>query len=183
MGGVEKGLQPFGNSTLVGHALERLQEQACEVWVSANRHMDQYLALGCRVIPDKIAGHPGPLAGLHAGLTQISTEWLVCVPCDAPWFPEDLVVRLAGAAAGGGCLAAVACSPAVDGSAVLQPTFCLVHRTLRTSIEAFLHTGQHKAGLWLDSVAAARVVFAPSGHVDPFANLNTLEELAKARKS
>jgi molybdopterin-guanine dinucleotide biosynthesis protein A len=143
-----------------------------------------YAAWGHPVVVDRIGGHAGPLAGVHAALSQIQTDWLLCVPCDAPWFPEDLAVCLSDAVARGGCLAAVACSPAVGGGAVvLQPTFCLLHRTLRTSVESFLHSGEHKAALWLDSVAAARVVFSPGDHGDMFANLNTQVELDRAREA
>lgn len=182
MGGVDKGLQPFGDRCLADHAAQRLQPQVGTVLISANRHLDRYQTLGWPVIPDRMAGHAGPLAGLHAGLTHLATEWLVCVPCDAPWFPLDLAQRLSDAVQRAGCLAAVACSPAINGSTALQPTFCLVHRTLRTSVEAFLHSGQHKAALWLESVAATRVVFAPGEHGDQFANLNTPDELAQARR-
>ncbi len=183
MGGVDKGLQPFGGVTLAGHALRRLRPQVSSLLVSANRHVDQYAAWGHPVVVDRIGGHAGPLAGVHAALSQIQTDWLLCVPCDAPWFPEDLAVCLSDAVARGGCLAAVACSPAVGGAVILQPTFCLLHRTLRTSVESFLHSGEHKAALWLDSVAAARVVFSPGDHGDMFANLNTQVELDRAREA
>lgn len=183
MGGVDKGLQPFGNVTLAGHALRRLRPQVSSLLISANRHVDQYAAWGHPVVIDRIGGHAGPLAGVHAALSQIQTDWLLCVPCDAPWFPEDLAVCLSDAVARAGCLAAVACSPAVGGAVVLQPTFCLLHRTLRTSVESFLHSGEHKAALWLDSVAAARVVFSPGDRGDMFANLNTQVELDRAREA
>ena len=183
MGGVDKGLQPFGGVPLAGHALRRLRPQVSSLLVSANRHVDQYAAWGHPVVVDRIGGHAGPLAGVHAALSQIQTDWLLCVPCDAPWFPEDLAVCLSDAVARAGCLAAVACSPAVGGAVVLQPTFCLLHRTLRTSVESFLHSGEHKAALWLDSVAAARVVFSPGDHGDMFANLNTQVELDRAREA
>ena len=34
------------------------------------------------------------VAAVLAALRACQTPWLACVPCDAPWFPQDLVARL-----------------------------------------------------------------------------------------
>lgn len=188
MGGLDKGLQPFRGQPLVRHAIERLAPQVGSIMISANRNLDAYAAYGVPVRTDTLPDHPGPLAGVLAGLTHCQTEWLACVPCDSPWFPEDLVQRLALTAVQAGALAAVAVN-ADDGR--MQPVFGLLHRSQRASLQAALEAGRLKAEDWWRSVRAASAAFTarpaaagPNGQPtpQPFDNLNTLSELRGASR-
>lgn len=95
MGSVDKGLQPFRGVPLVLHVLQRITPQVAHVMINANRNLPAYRTLCDTVVPDQIDGFPGPLAGLQVGLSHCRTRYLVSVPCDAPFLPADLVVRLA----------------------------------------------------------------------------------------
>ncbi len=116
MGSVDKGLEAFDGRPLVAHALERLAASVGPLVISANRHRGQYqaLGLGCGaiVVEDRFADYAGPLAGLHAGLVACTTEYLVAVPCDAPFFPLDLVACLG---------TAFAADASADGQGVVIP--------------------------------------------------------------
>ena len=53
----------------------------------------------CTVVPDNVPGFAGPLAGILAGLDWLAAqdngiEWLLSVPGDCPFLPDDLVERL-----------------------------------------------------------------------------------------
>ena len=95
---VDKGLVRFRGEAMVEHVLRRLAPQVDRLLINANRNQAEYRRYGHAVVADEIAGYAGPLAGLHAGLQTATTEWVVTVPCDSPFFPQDLVARLLQAA-------------------------------------------------------------------------------------
>jgi hypothetical protein len=68
MGGRDKGLQPFRGQPMAAWAIERLAPQVDALLINANQNLEAYAAFGHPVVPDRIAGFAGPLAGLHAGL-------------------------------------------------------------------------------------------------------------------
>ena len=174
MGGVDKGLQLLRGQPLAGIALERLSPQVATCVVSANRHRDAYEALGTPVLADSVPGHPGPLAGLLAGLRHCATEWLLAVPCDAPRFPTDLVQRLGAAAEPAGI--AMAATRREDGSIQHQPVFCLLRRSLAPGLAAFVAEGGASPWAWASREGVAVVLFDDA---EAFANANTLDELRR----
>ena len=169
MGGVDKGLQLLNGKPLVACVLERLAPQVAGLLISANRHPEAYESFGYSVIADRIGGFAGPLAGLHAGLSVCATPLMATVPCDAPFLPPDLVMRLFdGLQAAGADLAVARC----DGR--LQPVFALMRRETLPSLTAFLAGGGRKVGDWFAGLAVATVDFPDA---QAFANINTREEL------
>jgi len=182
MGGADKGLQPFRATPLALHALDRLRPQVGHVLINANRNLERYAAFGAPVWPDTTPGYPGPLAGFLCGLTHCTTPWLLTVACDTPLFPADLAQRLAAAATTGNALIAMAAAPApqADGAVRLhnQPVFCLLHASLRASLQHFVDAGGRKAGLWIGAQRCAVAAFdRPGDNALAFCNANTLAEL------
>lgn len=178
MGGLDKGLQLLRGLPLAQHALHRLQPQVGPCLVSANRHLEAYAALGVPVLPDAVAGHPGPLAGLLAGLNACRTSWLLSVPCDTPAFPADLAARLATGVAAGGAAIAMAATAVAGGPPQRQPVFCLVQRTLAADLAAFIGAGGASPWAWASRHGVVEVVFDDT---DAFFNANTPAELDQLR--
>lgn len=179
MGGVDKGLQQHAGQPLAAHALQRLRPQVGALVISANRHLPAYAALGVPVWPDTLPDHPGPLAGLLAGLTHCTTPWLVSVPCDCPHFPADLVARLAAAREAEGTALAVAATPdddAGNGRLRLHPVFCLLRRDLAASLEASLQAGERRVAQWVARQRASVVRFDDAA---AFVNVNTPADLQR----
>jgi len=173
MGGVDKGLQNHLGMPLALHALLRLQTQVGHMLINANRNLSAYEAMGVPVWPDPLPDHPGPLAGLLAGLEHCETPWLVTVPCDSPNFPADMVARLAQAAFDEAAEIAMAATTE-DGVVQVQPVFCLVQAALLESLVAYLHSGQRKVDKWTSQHRCATVLFDDSA---AFFNANTLADL------
>jgi molybdopterin-guanine dinucleotide biosynthesis protein A len=174
MGGLDKGLALLRGKAMVAHVLERLAPQVDALIVNANQNPDQYAALGtpfgARVVPDRIDGHAGPLAGLHAGLGAAATPLVVTVPCDSPFLPADLVARLRAALERDNAQLAVARTGDQP-----HPVFALVRADVRDNLEAFLAAGGRKIDAWY---AALRVVEVPfDDEADAFENINTRDEL------
>lgn len=170
MGSVDKGLQLFNGTPMVTHVLNRLGPQVDEVIINANRSIDQYAALGHRVIPDAIDGFAGPLAGLHVGLMHATTPLLVTAPCDSPFLPLDLVARLQIALELRNADLAVA--KTFDQA---HPVFCLVKRELEPHLREFLASGQRKIDKWYATLQVVEVPF--DDQESAFANINTEVEL------
>lgn len=172
MGGIDKGLQDLGGRPLVQWVLERLAPQVGTVLINANQNLARYGEFGCPVLPDRIEGFAGPLAGLHAALSHAQNPLLVTVPCDSPFLPADLVTRLRNA------LEAQDADIAVPRTGKqMHRAFCLARRELLPKLAAFLDSGERKVGLWHASLNVAEVGF--DDQADAFSNINTPEELAQ----
>jgi len=178
MGGIDKGLQPYRGTPLALHALRRLQPQVAQAAISANRHLEVYRGWGVPVWPDTLPDHPGPLAGFLAGLAHCKTPWLVCVPCDTPDWPADLVERLAAAAARADLEVALPAVREADGRWRPQPAFCLLGRALHDDLAAYLQAGGRRIGEWARRRRCAEVPFPDARAFD---NLNTLADLEQAQ--
>jgi molybdopterin-guanine dinucleotide biosynthesis protein A len=179
MGGVDKGLQDFAGQPMVSQVIQRLQPQVGPLLINANRHLDQYASFGLPVCTDLMQGYAGPLAGLQAGLTQCTTDYLLSVPCDSPLLPTDLAQRLADALADHDADAALPVT-IEDGHRHRQPVFLLLKAALLPSLSSWLLNGGRKVDDWLATLHCVELAFD-----DPlaFANANTRDELdALARR-
>lgn len=190
MGGLDKGLQNFQGQPLALHALRRLAPQVGPLLINANRNTEQYAALaqllGAKVCADALPDYPGPLAGFMAALAHCQTPWLLCVPCDTPLFPVDLVAQML-ASRGNTDLdpdiviahgwdtecAQPGCPPELRA----QPVFCLINASLRHSLEAFITSGGRKIDAWTSQHRCARAMFDRPGDAHVFVNANTLAQL------
>lgn len=168
MGGVDKGLQLLRGKPMVAWVLERLAPQVSEILVNANQNLEAYARFGYRVVPDALGGFAGPLAGLHAGLGAVSHPLAVTVPCDSPFLPLDLVVRLRGA------LGANDLAVAKTGEQP-HPVFSLVRRAVLAHLSEFLAGGGRKIDAWYASLKVVEVPF--DDETEAFRNINTREEL------
>jgi molybdopterin-guanine dinucleotide biosynthesis protein A len=171
MGGVDKGLVDFGGRPMAAHALARLAPQVGALLINANQNAERYAAFGHPVVPDAIGGFAGPLAGLHAGLTATKTTHAVTVPCDSPFLPADLVVRLATALEAEDAQLAVART--FDQP---HPVFALVRRDVLPHLSAFLEGGGRKIDAWYATLRVTEVPF--DDEAEAFRNINTAAELA-----
>lgn len=182
MDGVDKGLQLFQGQALALRAAKRLEAQVHIVKLNANRHLPDYASWGYSVHEDSVTGFAGPLAGILTGLQHCDTDWLLCVPCDSPFFPLDLASRLGMAIEVEQSQIAVAWAPEVNpqGNTVCrpQPVFCLLHHSLQSSLSDFLQSGGRKIDAWTSQHANARMDFnLPHDIRQAFANANTWQEL------
>jgi molybdopterin-guanine dinucleotide biosynthesis protein A len=175
MGGVDKGLVDLNGKPLIAHVLARLAPQVADVLINANQNVERYAAFGAPVVLDAVGGFAGPLAGLHAGLTRATRDFVVTVPCDSPFLPHDLVARLAAAQAANDAQLAVA--KTFDQP---HPVFALVKRDVLPHLAAFLDAGGRKIDAWYASLRVTEVAF--DDEAEAFRNINTADELAAASR-
>ncbi|MEM6407828.1 MAG: molybdenum cofactor guanylyltransferase MobA [Pseudomonadota bacterium] len=181
MGGGDKGLLDLGGRKLITHVIDRLEPQVAEIALNANGDAARF-DLGLPVIPDSIDGFAGPLAGVLAGLDWAAAQGhthIVTAAADTPFFPCDLVPRLMLAAENGPI--ALAATPDPQRGLARHPTFGLWPVSLRDDLRAALQEGVRKVVQWTDRHGTALANF-PAEPFDPFFNVNTPEDLARAEE-
>jgi len=181
LGGVDKALIPFAGTRLIDQIVDRFAPQVAAFAVSANGDPARFADLRVAVLAD-VAALRGPLSGVLAGLvwaTGKGASHLVTVPVDAPFLPQDLVPRLlwsAETAAKTGPGAPVLARTALG----LHPTFALWPTALAPVLAAFLDSGASPR--LRDFAASHGATFADFPSEAEFANLNTPDDLSRARR-
>ncbi|PJC87928.1 molybdenum cofactor guanylyltransferase MobA [Vibrio sp. HA2012] len=169
MGGKDKGLLIYKTRPLIEHSLKPFTQQQFPVFINANRNFGFYSDYA-PVIRDLIPGFYGPLAGIHAGLSQLETEWVGFIPCDSPYISEDFVSRMSAEIHKPADILV-----AYDGN-IVQPVFSLWNRRILPQLESFLQNGDRKMKLFLLQCDTRYIDFSDSPSL--FINLNTPDELS-----
>lgn len=170
MGGVDKGLQLFHQKPLFMHVYQRLQPQVSSISINANRNLAQYQTAVSSVFTDELTGFQGPLSGILTGLKQAKTDFVLFVPCDCPFLPNNLVAKLQSAVLSQD----ISIAYAHDGERE-HPTFCLISTELAENLEQYLSSGQRKMLDFMHQHQATAVDF--SDQKSAFRNMNTPEDL------
>ena len=169
--GGNKGLQLLHGKALIDWVLDAIRPQSKEILINANTNKSEYATRGYHIIADHSPEHAGPLAGLQAALHSAQHEWVVCVPCDTPFLPGNLITRLRSAITP----TTEAVVAIADGQR--QPIIALYRKSVLPKLDAYLDSGARKVGDWLNTLRVNEVVFDDTA---AFANINSLEELAMA---
>ena len=178
--GQDKARILLAGAPLLAHAARRLRPQVAALAVNANAPIGMDLS----VFPDLDASRPGPLGGvlaaldharrLHPGASHVAT-----VPTDSPFFPADLVAKLAEAVDAPDRIAHA------RSAAGPHPVFALWPVALADDLAAWLAGGEaRRVRSYLERRQARAVDFpaigTPQGALDPFFNINTPDDLAAA---
>ncbi len=131
MGGTNKALLPLAGKPLLCHVIDRVGPQVQRLLLSVERVAEEYEGFGLPQIPDMQADG-GPLGGLLAGLRAMDrgSDWLLLVPCDAPFIPAGLAGQLLACAVESNMPGAV-----IRYEGEIQPTFSIWHRRIAARIE------------------------------------------------
>lgn len=180
--GADKALLPLAGTPMIERVLDRLRPQVSSVAVNAGAGFT--VPAGAALVPDTIEGFAGPLAGVLAGLRHTrashpSAAHLLTVPVDQPFIPADLARRLQEAAAGKTAVTVAASRGRMHPVAALWPV------TLADDLEAWLSEPAHRRVTdFLARHAVVEVAFpaveTAIGPLDPFFNVNTPEDAARA---
>jgi molybdopterin-guanine dinucleotide biosynthesis protein A len=180
MGGGDKALIRIGNETILSRTLARLFPQVTGVVLNANGDPARFASFNLPVVADSVPDFAGPLAGILAGFDWVAAnrpgnEWIVSVPGDCPFLPRDLVAKLHEARAREG--KPLACAKSGDWR---HPVVGLWHVSLRDDLRhAVTVEDLRKIEVWTARHGVALAEW-PDAPVDPFFNVNTPEDVAKA---
>ena len=184
MGGGDKARIEIGGVSILDRVLATLSGQCINIIINANGDPERFADTGCTVVPDNVAGHPGPLAGILAGLDWLSrqdngVEWIVSVPGDCPFLPDDLVEKLHQARRQMGAGVPLACARSGEWR---HPVVGLWPLALRADLrKALVEQGLRKIEVWTARHGIA-IAEWPAEPIDPFFNVNTPEDAERAAR-
>jgi molybdenum cofactor guanylyltransferase len=180
LGGGDKSLRTVGGKTVLVRLVDRIAPQVTRIILNANDDPARFAGIGLPVVPDSLPDHPGPLAGVLAGLEWAAAEapgveWVMTVPGDAPFLPRDLAQRLHAARVRDGATFVCAAS-----GGWTHPVIALwpVAKTAELR-RAVADEGLRKVDRFTGRYPCSAVEW-PTQPVDPFFNVNTPEDLAEA---
>jgi len=176
MGGVPKALLPLAGKPLLQHVIDRVAPQVGDLFLSVEQPSETMTTFGLPQLQDP-QPDAGPLAGLFTALQKAGpdNEWLLLVPCDAPFLPPDLAIRLLNYARESGLPAA-----AVVYRSEIQPTFSIWNRSILQRLEQAVFE-QQMAGFkqFMDTLEVAPLEWA-CPEPSPFFNINDPDALRQA---
>lgn len=171
MGGKDKGLIKVNDRFMIEFAIEKLLPQVGHLLINANRNLEQYKSLNHPVVSDdNISDYNGPLAGMLSALKACTTKYILTIPCDSPFFPDNLSIRFLSTLIESDADICVA----HDGKR-MQPVFALIKSELSDSLQNYLDNGDRKIDLWYNKHHT--VLADLSDFKDISLNINTPEEL------
>lgn len=182
MGGGDKCLRPLGGRSVLARVIARARPQVGPLVLNANGDPARFSAFGLPVAADPIGDFAGPLAGILAGLlwaraNHPDVAWIASFPTDVPFFPADLVERLAAARAARNADVAY-----VESGGRAHPVFGLWPVALADSLRRDLaEGGARKVDAWAARHRVATVAY-PVEPFDPFLNINRPEDEAAVER-
>lgn len=180
MGGGDKCLLELGGKPVLGRIIERVSPQLGPLVLNANGDPARFAEFGLPVVADAVPDYAGPLAGVLTGMLWARENapecpWIVTVAGDAPFVPGDLVELLLDSVHETLADMAVAASGGRD-----HPVFGLWPVRLAEDLRhALIEDGVRKVDLWTGQYRLVRADW-PDVPVDPFFNLNTPDDVARA---
>jgi molybdenum cofactor guanylyltransferase len=173
MGGEEKAFLMLGGRPILAHVIDRIRYQVDDLIINSNGDPRRFADFKLGVVPDRVSTLATPLAGLHAGLGHAkaaNADWLLTVPSDTPFLPENLVLRLTQLKQ-----AVIARSGGQDHYLIgLWPVALLMDLEAAIGIEQMFRVKD-----WATRCRARHVEWSTLPF-DPFLNVNRPEDLAAA---
>ena len=183
MGGEEKCLKHLGQTTLLDRVISTLSPQVPTLLLNANGDSGRF-STPLTVVPDTYEGWLGPLAGLASAMAWVKKHmpevtYIVSAPADCPFLPNNLAKRL---------LAPLNDDTSAHYQAVIATSNERKHyitaawsTSLFDSLDNYLKSGERAAGKFIQSLHTTYCHFDSSG-IDPFFNINTPEDLERAKQ-
>ena len=178
MQGRNKAFMQLGGRRFLARVLDTVS--AClDDCLIVTRQTGLYREWPVKIVADRLAVR-SPLAGIHAGLLSMRSEFALVTSCDTPFLKKAVVKRL---------LAAL--EPDVDvivpaSGTFFQPLCALYSRRCAPVIEEILGLGEVKVDRLYARVRVKRVAYRHFEAVDPellsFFNVNTPGDLETARE-
>ena len=184
MGGEPKALMTLAGRPMISHVIDRICPHVDACILNVNGPESAFAQFGLPLVKDDFGDYAGPLAGLLAAMNWAAencagARWLVTAPCDTLFLPEHYVSALTEAAGRDAATIVIAASGGRGHFACgLWP---IAHKD---ALAAYLQSGERRTQSWIDRNPNRSVTFPflddGRNGFDPFFNVNTPEDLAKA---
>ncbi|MCM0082982.1 molybdenum cofactor guanylyltransferase [Geomonas sp. Red32] len=169
--GSNKAVLPYGGVPLIERIYRQVSELCAETVVVTNTP-ELYPFLPCPKVKDVYPGM-GPLAGIHAALSQSRTRYILTVACDMPWISPALFRALAAEPGGWDVVIP-------EGDHGMEPLHALYSRDCLPAIESMLKQERRRVVSFFDQVRVKVFPMEQTVQHDPslraFRNINTVQE-------
>ena len=180
--GKDKSTTKLGNKTLLDHTVSKLENEFNEILVISNNEELNFKNSKIHILKDCIEGQLGPLVGILTAMKWVlknkkNYKWIASFPCDTPFFNAKLVNDLK--------------TKTIKTSKKLiflnsdnkrHNIFGLWSIDLIETLEEDLKNGVRKVEKWADKIGYESMNIS-SEEFDMFLNINTKEDLKKAREN
>lgn len=173
--GTDKGLMLFHGKEMIVAVIDFLKLHFKDIRIVTGN--PTYLKFNLPLISD-IFESQGPLSGIYSGLNQSNSNWNFFVACDMPFITSEVVDLL---------------SPGTfEGNALVpyhnnfpEPLCAFYHKSCSEVFKSQLTDGKNKIqdSFALLEIKKIDVTSLVNSEHNPFRNLNTPDELAKATQS
>lgn len=179
MSGRPKALLDLEGRTFMDRTLEVIKPRCAEILFAAKDPQAFARWPEIPTVADRF-DIQSPLAGIHTGLVRMNTSQALCIGCDMPLLRGAVVDILIAAMA-----------PDVDivipfSGLHFQPLCAVYSKNCIPAIEKQLRRGEVKVDLFFEDVRLKKIGYERFREVDPdldsFFNINTPEDLARARQ-
>lgn len=179
MGEENKLLLELGGEALVLRAVRRLAQQVDTLAININEDIEILSDTDYPILADQTGTGEGPLAGILAGLNWLNDnhadkDYLLTIPADAPFFPEDIAHLLAVNEPMNRIIV-----PFLHDFS--QPLFALWPITSIDALDEFLRSGTDRKVMNFIQSQYWRRVELPRLAEHAFLNVNTIEDWQKAK--
>lgn len=172
MDNVDKGLMLWRDKPMIEHVLKQIDadKDGNKIIISANRNIETYKQYANTVINDELEDFQGPLAGILSAMQACTTPYLVCLPCDTPEPPANMLALLWS------CMQKQNTTSALchDGER-LQPLFSLLACSHKHLLNDFLQQGRRKVQDFMKLIDPAICDF--SSQKNRFDNFNRPDDM------
>ena len=180
--GKDKSLVFLDNKTLLEHTLEKIESIFPEILIVSNNNNIHYKKKNISITKDCIEGQLGPLVGVLTAMKWIKKsnknyQWLATFPCDTPFFDTKILKEIK--------------------KQVNQKKHLLYFlnsnkkrhnifgfwsiELINTLEEDIIKNNYRKVEDWANKIGVKNINIE-FGKFDPFFNINSIEDLEKAKK-
>jgi len=164
VGGMDKGLIELDGKTYIEHVIDNIKNKTEDIIISANRNIDTYQTFCDKVIQDACSSYQGPLSGITTCLPYCKHDWVLIVPCDMPYLPENIVNQLFETINSEDI--------AIASVNKRHQLVLLIKKSLHATLQEAMANNQLKLIKWVESQNYCQVNF--DNEYQYFRNLNTL---------
>ena len=170
--GEDKALLPIGNTPLIQHIINQLQEHFDELIIGAN-NPERFAFTGLKVVPDADKDK-GPLMGIYSCLEASSNQLNFITACDIPEMNIDLINRMISLASDYDIVVPV------TKSGYYEPLFAVYQKNVSKKAKYLLDRNSLRV---TNLFNAARVKLVDCGDDDWFQNFNMRKDYISYLKS
>lgn len=177
----DKALLTLGERPVISYVIENARPQVSRLLINANRHQQKFADFGLPVLSDGYGPAAGPLAGILTAMeycrkADIPAQAVACFPADSPWFPLDIVKRLAMSLLHENCQ--VSC---IKHDTQWQPLFSLWDMSLAPVVRQAIAENCYSPLALMQSLPHGVVCLSDLSS-EQFSNLNTPQDLQGAEE-